>query len=236
MEKKRGCGYRKIGGLYLVGRGPAASCDFLPHELTVCRHCGAGVKPTRGFTWLTRSFFGPIGCQETCENFKAYRLSSERLRPPCPFDEPPDTKFGLLWIGERYYPTPESFLEEASAMGISRRIAQIPKGLVLGETWVFLAHRKVRFLKEHQEVVGGKTLLSFEANFNPAIFYAFRPHLVEKILTKELSTDDELDSCEKRGITPVIVEDCARHRAGANEDEPESLPLSFESKERAPSY
>jgi len=51
-EEKRGCGYRKVGAMYLCGMGIPVECDRLPYELTVCRVCGAGVKQSRGFTWL----------------------------------------------------------------------------------------------------------------------------------------------------------------------------------------
>lgn len=218
MEKKRDCGYRKIGGLYLVGGGPARPCDFLPYELTVCAHCGAGVKPARGFTWLTRSFFGPVACKETCR--MGDPVNYIRPRDSCPFDELPDAKFGLLWIGEMYYPTPESFLAEARAMGISRRIAQIPRELALGSTWVFFAHRRVPMIVPHRERVA----FTGDHVFAPGIFYMFRPSAIEKILTKELATPEELASCEKRGISPVIVDDCAQHRTG-EDPEPESYLL-----------
>lgn len=220
MERKRGCGYRKIGGLYLVGGGPAVPCDFLPYELTVCAHCGAGVKPTRGFTWLTVSFFGPVQCKETC--------AVASVRPPCPFDEIPDSKCGLLWVGERFYPTPEAFLAEAREMGISRRIAQIPRELVLGGTWVFFAHRRVPMMVPHRMRSDDTpdAALTGDNIYGSAIFYMFRPTAIEKILTRELATDDELASCAKREITPVIVDDCVQHRTG-DDGEPESLPLSF---------
>jgi hypothetical protein len=45
----------------------------------------------------------------------------------------------LLWIGRGHY-SPDAFLKESRELGVSRRIAALPKGLVLGETWVLLAH------------------------------------------------------------------------------------------------
>ena len=59
IEAKRGCGYRKVGGIYLVGDGLSAVCDRLPYPLEVCRVCGAGIKPSRGIQWLDgKEFFG----------------------------------------------------------------------------------------------------------------------------------------------------------------------------------
>ena len=52
VEAKRGCGYRKVGGLYLVSDGLGIPCDRLPITLEVCPCCGAGIKPARGWTWV----------------------------------------------------------------------------------------------------------------------------------------------------------------------------------------
>ena len=52
IEQKRGCGYRKVGGLYMVGGGIGVPCDRLPYELTVCPCCSQGVKQSRGWTWI----------------------------------------------------------------------------------------------------------------------------------------------------------------------------------------
>lgn len=51
-EAKRGCGYRKVGGLYLVSSGAGLPCDRLPFPLTVCPTCSCGIKPSRGWTWV----------------------------------------------------------------------------------------------------------------------------------------------------------------------------------------
>lgn len=223
-EQKRGCGWRKIGGLYLVADGFSRPCDFLPYELTVCRHCGAGVKQGRGFQWLARSFFGRMGCKETCRPTGAFALSrtAARLEFPCPMDEPPDTRFGLLWVGARFYPTPADFAAEAAAMGISKRIAQVPKDLILGETWVFLAHPRCLFWK----AVDGAPYGAETVRSAPGIFYMFRPTAIEKILTGEMATSAERQALERRGITPVIVHDRERHRTG--DDDADCYPLPFE--------
>jgi hypothetical protein len=52
VEGKRGCGYRKPGGLYLVAGKPNAPCGRLPIPLDVCPCCHNGIKPTRGWTWV----------------------------------------------------------------------------------------------------------------------------------------------------------------------------------------
>jgi hypothetical protein len=83
---------------------------------------------------------------------------------------------GLLWIGEEHYESPGDFLAEGATLGFSRRIAKLPNGFVIGETWAFLAHRKGK-----ASVVDGP-MLKQEAIFLPAIFLAIRPQRVERIV------------------------------------------------------
>lgn len=188
IEAKRGCGYRKVGGLYLVGEGLSVVCDKLPYELKVCPCCGAGIKQARGFTWIKA--FELFGIHQNCQDKVV----------PCPVCQPfRDKKYGLLWVGEKYY-TPQSFIREAQQLGVSKRIPQIPKDLKLGETWILLAHPKA-IIKATKD--NGKSLVEE----NPGIFYAFRPVRVEKIITQKQATKKALKKLKKRGITPVIVPD-----------------------------
>ena len=104
----------------------------------------------------------------------------------------------LMWIGEKFYPTPADFSSEAAQAGVSKRISQIPKDLVVGETWVLLAHPKtcVKWtVGENGEQV---------ANYTPGIFHAFIPQRIEYIVTGN-ETLEELESKVKRGITLVNV-------------------------------
>ena len=58
VEQKRGCGYRKVGGLYMVtDPGTLTLCDRMTIKLEPCEHCEAmgfscGFKPARGWTWV----------------------------------------------------------------------------------------------------------------------------------------------------------------------------------------
>ncbi len=51
-EPKRGCGYRKEGGLYLVSSRGAQACGKLPIPLDICPTCNDGIKPSRDWTWI----------------------------------------------------------------------------------------------------------------------------------------------------------------------------------------
>jgi hypothetical protein len=184
VEVKRGCGYRKVGGLYLVTFGAGRPCGKMPIRCEVCPTCNQGIKPARGWTWIDPvPLFGGRECAtptpDTCP-LEDWRL--EELGP-----------VGLIWIGEKFYPRPQDFTGEAQRMGISRRIQAIPKGFQIGQTWVLFAHRKVRF---------GPDELA------PGLFYLAQPERIEKIVTATQARDgEEMARLAKRGITPVVVPD-----------------------------
>src|SRR5215471_10018790 len=142
VESKRGCGYRKVGGMYLCSGGGGFPCDRLPIRLDVCPCCNHGFKQSRGWTWLDVPKFVNGNHEVT-----SLHISGEIPCPCslyCPLCKHVNTvgKAGLLWIGEKFYRTPAEFLAEGVTMGISRRIAAIPRGFEVGKTWVLLAHSK----------------------------------------------------------------------------------------------
>jgi hypothetical protein len=193
FERKRGCGFRKGGGLYLVSGEPMKPCPRLPVPLDVCRCCGQGIKPARGWTWISTEIleaarpcqFDPVGGCGGCPMRRPALLGAQ---------------LGLLWVGERYYPTPGEFLKEALEMGVSRRIRVIPRDFQLGSTWVAFAHRKAI-----ETGNGNRDLLGEEEKEHTAgIFQLFRPTRIEYIVKGD-EPEDELDRLEKRGITLVKV-------------------------------
>ena len=134
IEKKRGCGFRKPGGLYLRASRAFSTCGMLPIPLTVCPCCNQGIKPARGFVWVTPDIWKGKTCSlgGLCKD-----------EPKCyPFSDKSIEKVGLLFTGTKFYKTSGDFIKESLDMGISKRISQVPKDLKLGETWVMLAHRK----------------------------------------------------------------------------------------------
>lgn len=108
---------------------------------------------------------------------------------------------GLIWIGERYYPTPREFNLEAEKMGISRRIRTVPRNFVLGETWVMLAHRKAITGWPYKQSPNGEA----EPSYTPGIFKLWLPTEIE-VVVDGTETDEVIDGYIERGITPVLVE------------------------------
>ncbi len=191
VEAMRGCGYRKVGGLYLCGGGnQGMDCDRLPYELEICPTCGSGVKFTRGWTWLNWSKYAG-----------SHRDGEKRCKDlyGCPVCDPSDKQqpFGLLWVGEASY-TPKTFIQEALTMGVSRRIAAVPKNLKLGETWVLFAHKKL--IRIHMEPDGSNEDV-------PGVFYAFRPTSLELLVWQSEAKPEYLEDLAKRNITPIIIPD-----------------------------
>lgn len=188
VEAKRGCGYRKVGGLYLMGGGVSRGCGRMPLGLHVCPACGGGVKQTRGWTWIDPS-----------QLFAGTECDTPRKCDRCPLANLNElTRAGLLWIGKQFYPTPEHFLMEGSTMGICRRISAVPRGFEVGVHWVMLAHPEVE----------GVTNAEGELVTGPGVFHMFRPSRIEKLVTKTQSEDEEeMEKLRQRNITPVIVPD-----------------------------
>lgn len=184
-ESPRGCGWRRPSadgvGIYLVGPLFGRECGRLPFSLCECPTCGAGFAPARGWTWIQPS-----------ELF-AWRLNVDPPACPglpecsgCPCGpEPPEGSHGLLWIGSRFYATPDDFSREAHARGVSRKIAAVPHGFILGETWVYLAHIA--------GVVGepGRPML-------PAIVSAFRPVGIDLVVESIANVPEKADRIAER--------------------------------------
>jgi len=194
-ESKRGCGYRQPGGKYLVSGGLMKPCGKLPIPLEVCPTCHAGIKPSRGWTWIDG------------DKFIEGRECGRNDCHICPLAESIG-RVGLLWIGEQYYKTTNEFITETIKMGVSRRISAIPKDFKLGETRVLLAHRKaIHQYCSHPNADSCEDCKDCDEQGNrctPGIFHAFRPTAIEYIV-KGGETKDELEQLVERGITLVKV-------------------------------
>lgn len=224
VEAKRGCGYRKVGGLYMVGGGIGIPCDRLPFELSVCSCCGQGIKQARGWTWIDvgKLFQGPhfVIKQNPIPAVSAFvdvyrHLSPCECGPFCPLCKTPESlgRAGLVWVGEKFYKTPAQFVNEGVAQGFSRRIKAVPQGFKIGETYVMLAHSKA------VPVSGQNSNGVAEYTYKPGIFYAWLPQTLEKIVLESSRGTEEIAALEKRGIVPVFVPDNdPDHRGNVHDD------------------
>jgi hypothetical protein len=184
VDACRGCGWRKPGGLYLIAGAPSEPCPLLPVALHVCPTCGEGLKPARSWTWVDADeLLGLPLDHPACPPEHTARCPLGRRLGPA----------GLLWIGEAFYATPRAFMEEATRLGISRRITAVPRDFQPGRTWVLCAHRSA--------------IPPAAAGADPtaAVFTLFRPTAVEYVVRGD-ETDAELERLVKRGIQPVRVE------------------------------
>lgn len=183
---KRGCGFR-YPGLYLFGSGIAVSCDRLPLKIPICPCCGETIRALRSVRIFDpNKMFGvhyKYDCDPSIQGAKTCDCDIS-----CPACHPP-AKAGLMWIGERYYPTPKDFIREAQQAGVSKRIPTVPKDLAPGD-WVFLAHPKAN---------------EFDLDHPERIIYAFQIQEIQQVLTAAQASDPKfIAKVRERGYVPVI--------------------------------
>jgi len=207
VEAIRGCGFRKVGGMYLCGSGISVSCDRLPYPLTVCPVCGQGIKVSRGFTKINP--YRLWGIHQDC---------SDRIHP-CFLCDPQDQSAFIMLVGAGNYKSTRDFMDEAHRMGISKRIPFIPREFELGSTVVYLAHPNACEVKEPVALQQALAIVEGSETNQPrlletekitkglGIFTAFIPQRIEKLVWESELTDDKREELEKRGITPVPIPD-----------------------------
>ena len=188
---KRGCGFR-YPGIYLFGTGVAVSCDRLPLSIPLCPCCGETLRQLRSIRVINpNKMFGPHYDWEPTEEEMAdpYTLRKTcNCETDCPVCHP-SQKAGLMWIGERYYPTPEDFIREARVAGVSKRVPVVPKEIGLGD-WVFLAHPNAN---------------KFDLDHPERIIYAFKITEVQQVLSPMQAEDEKfVEKVKQRGYIPVI--------------------------------
>ena len=200
VETERGCGWRQIGGVYLCcDAGLQVECDALPIRLKPCVECGFQVRPVRGIQAVHIGFLlSKVRGHDCREGFQ------------CPVCKP-DLELGdevfLNFVGSAAY-SPESFLAEAKAQGVSRRIApgSLPREFKIGKSWIYLAHRKVPFRGQLPDgVMREEPGLQPEPEYWPAIFYAFKPTRMEVVLGDDAPAD-VIQRWEDQGYFVVLVD------------------------------
>jgi len=189
VERKRGCGYRKAGGLYIMAdAGGGEPCHKLPVPLAICPTCGGGVKQVRGYSWAQVAMLGPV-CEldpfhcETC--------------PTCQPSIIEGGRFGLLWVGQQHYRTPGAFLAEAQVMGFSKRVNSWPVGFEPGQTWLGFAHPTGARLPDEAGIMQP----------GPGLFHVARSVRMELVITPSLRGEAWVRKYEEQGAVLVEVPD-----------------------------
>jgi hypothetical protein len=194
-EQVRGCGWRKVGGAYLVGSGLSASCDALPLELVPCSLCEFEIPFSRGIQEIHIGYLAG--------RMKGHVCSDKFLGCPLCYyaKEKKISKFYLMFVSSKYY-SPASFIKEAQRQGVSKRIApqSLPKDFKIGESWIFLAHNKVP-MKPLEPL----DIQKWKDNVKRAIFYAFKPSRIEIVLWKD-ADPRTIAEWKKKGFTPILID------------------------------
>ncbi len=190
IEPKRGCGYRQLDGLYLVGTGIQVLCDRLPMPVPdACPTCNCGIKHTRTPRKINAlKLWGEHG----------YCTEDRPFLRKCYVCSPSEDTAYIMGVGENHYPTPKDFVEEAIDLGVSKRIPAVPRDVELGKTVVFLTHKKALLLQEKDEKGNDQ--------YQTGVIYAFVVTRIEQIV-KQSELESVREKLEKRGITPVGVPD-----------------------------
>lgn len=207
-ETPRGCGFRKIHALYMVSDAIAVACDRTV-VLEACPVCGAGVHQSRGWTWI-QPFelfngnhsdrppgMGPDGFPEQPDTPNGPRSAAGcTCSRSCAICYPPEGRAGLLWVGRKFY-NPQSFLREARTLGVSRRIAAVPRDFEIGKTVVYLAHPDA--------IPPGDERLGFSGSEKPkpGILACFRPRL-EQLFPESEKESLEVKRAVQRSIVPIL--------------------------------
>lgn len=204
VEAARGCGYRKAGGIYVVGGGVGEPCERLPIPLTACPWCKhAIVNKTRGFQWITAAAAmagaKPCNPEFTHAHDRCPLCTTTLMQEAEPTDE-----FGLLFIGKEHYATPQDWTAEANKLGVSRRLSAIPKRMVIGKTWVLVGHPEAATITVKVKKEGELAEVE-ETSKVPGIFHAFRPTAYELIVTPSMKSQKWVKDLVKQGVTLVEV-------------------------------
>jgi hypothetical protein len=221
VESERGCGYRKAGGLYLVSGGIGEPCERLPISTAKCPCCKRSpIEKVRGPQFIGAQYV--FGMALPCVEGDAPVKSGHHGH--CPLcDEnlllregDPNDQFLVLWIGKAHYPTPADWTKESNNLGVSRRLSAIPKGLVLGKTWVLVGHPEA--ISEPCDPCGGKGFVQPEGKgpaacpnckgerrtVKPGIFHAFRPRAIELVVTPSMKKQKWVQDMVKKHKVELV--------------------------------
>jgi hypothetical protein len=186
IQHTRGCGVRKVGGLYLYcSPGVAQNCYRLPMPLPeACPCCGEEIRFLRSVRMINpKKMWGD--CNKTVQEHACHAHKCYVCFPP--------EKAGLMWVGKEY--TPDQFVKESFAIGTSKRVPRIPKTLKIGDRLFLAHHNALPEIDEHG-------IPNLERD---GIFFATTITEFHQIVSEKQAQDEEfIDKLVTIGITPVL--------------------------------
>ncbi len=105
--QKRGCGWPKEGGFYVMGGGKPLTCFALPVTLVPCECCNQMPKFARCPTLVTDKYINNLFA--ACQTGNIHCNHCVRGK-----------RYWISWVGSDY--TTETFCREVSVQGLSRKI------------------------------------------------------------------------------------------------------------------
>lgn len=112
-------------------------------------------------------------------------------------EEPVGVRDYLMWVGGRFYPTRQDFIDEAVRLGCSKRIHKIPWGLVVGQSRIFLAHAEGAPKAEGRK----------DDDLTGYVFAFFVLDHIDLIVEDEVSITTLRDALDQAGVRLVQVAD-----------------------------
>lgn len=259
-ETERGCGFRKIGGVYLVCEGGSLPCDALPVEMGPCECCDFTVNQARSMQPIHAGYLAallkghvchdPFACPICWYATKYPELKAEigrlRARLAIPWEnKTAEMREGDADVVEALKDLEAKFPKVFYLMFVSKEF-YTPESFVKEARKQGISKRVAANSLPKGFVVGkdwvflahGETPIYKAGAINEvrkatAIFYAFKPERLELVLWK--GTDNQLiRDYEDAGYTVVLLEktkaNIERHGDGAYPP----LPTGFKRKDKKP--
>jgi hypothetical protein len=184
----RGCGVRKVGGLYIFCEGKQSECYRFPMALPEeCPCCGEKLRQIRSIRIIDpHKLWGDCtDVTHPCHKYKCFVCF-------------PPKKAGLMWVGKEYY-TPEHFVIEAGCHGVSKRIPALPVNLGIGDRLYFVHNEAFPRVDENMRKIENRA----------GVFFASTITAFHKIINEKQADDAEyINGLVESGITPVLeIED-----------------------------
>lgn len=211
-RSSRGCGVRDEKGFYIMCGGVPLGCHRLPLDVPICPECGqyripfkirgvAKFNPRKVFGCCEKVAFVPVFDKTNPikydYGFQGHFPSCELDGMRCPVCVPPTVGW-YMSVGEDNYST-KSFMEEASLMGISKKVRSIPEDMKPGDI-LYLGFRKAVF-----DCHAGE---DGEGEWIPQVFCAAPITGFEKLVTRAQIADKQyMRELEERGIDAVVEYD-----------------------------